>query len=291
MSPSRRLAVLMAALALGAVPAAAADIVLPPDGFAPGWARADKPEVYQKTDLFNYIDGGAEIFLEFGFAKLTVQVYAQEMFELTLEAYEMESPESALGIYLFKAGKEVPIKGIAARNTGDRYQITLVRDKWFVHVNNADGLPGAVPAMSILAGKLLASIPEGKRVTLLDALPPKNLVAGSGRIFRGPYALQSFYTLGPGDILLQKGKIFGLAGDYRGPEDGTVTRLFVSYPDIASAEAAFDHLRQNLDSYLVIVEKDGEGFIFHDFQDKYGQVELRGKGIEITIDLTTKPVL
>ncbi len=291
MSRSRGLQVLLAAIALAAVPAVAAEVVLPPDGFAPGWVKADKPETYLKTDLFNYIDGGAEVFLEFGFAKLTVQIYALDMFELTLEVYEMETPESALGIYLLKAGKETPVKGIAARNTGDRYQVTLLRDRWFVHVNNADGLPGAVPAMSVLANKLLATIPEGKRVTLLDALPPKNLIAGSGRIFRGPYALQSLYTLGPGDILLQKGKVFGVAGDYRDPGQGTITRIFVAYPDIASAEAAFDNLRQNLDPYLVIVEKTSESFIFHDFQDKYGQVELRGKGLEITVDLAAKPVI
>ena len=143
----------------------------------------------------------------------------------------------------------------------------------------------------LLAGKLLAAIPDGKRVTLLDALPPKGLVPGSGRIFRGPYALQSFYTLGQGDILLQDGKVFGLAGDYRDPEDGAVTRIFVTYPDIASAQAAFDHLRQNLDSYLVVVEKYAQGFIFHDFQDKYGRVELRGKGLEVTVNLATKPVI
>jgi hypothetical protein len=289
MSRSRLLGPALAALLLAAVPAAA--VVLPPDGFAPGWTRAGKPQVYRETDLFNSIDGGAELFLEFGFTQLTVQFYAREFFELALEVYEMESPESALGVYLLKAGKEAPVKGIDARNTGDRYQITLVRDKWFVHVNNADGLPGAVPAMSILAEKLLASIPKGKPVTLFDTLPREGLIPGSERIFRGPYALQSLYTFGPGDILLQKGRIFGVAGDYRGPEGGTVTRIFVTYPDISAAEAAFDHLRQNLDSYLVVVEKYAQGFVFHDFQDKYGQVLLRGRGLEIRVNLPTKPVI
>lgn len=293
MSLSRRASLAFSAIVLlwlaAGASARAAEVALPKDGFAPGWVKSEPAESYPKTALFSYIDGGAELFLEFGFTKLTVQTYARAELELTLEVYEMENAEAALGIYLMKAGKEASVKGISARNTGDRYQLTLVRDRWFIHVNNPDGLPGAVPAMKLLADSLLAGIPEGKRVTLLDALPPKNLVQGSERIFRGPFGLQAIYTLGPGDILLQKGKAFGVAGDYRDPESGTVTRVLVPYPTLNEAREALDNLRHNLDSYLVIVDNYDLGFVFHDFQDKYGQVELKANWLEITLGLATKP--
>lgn len=291
MSFFRKLILGAAAVIWTAALGSAAEVVLPPDGFAPGWVRDGKPEVFQKVDLFNYIDGGAEIFIEFGFAKVTVQSYAKAELNLTLEVYEMESAESALGIYLLKAGRETPIKGVATRNTGDRFQITLLRDKWFVHINNADGLPDAVPAMTLMAGRLLTVLGEGRPVTLLEALRQRDLVPGTERLFRGPYALQSLYTLGPGDILLQKAKVFGLAADYRNPEGGTLTRILVSYDNIPSAQEAFDHLKQNLDSYLVLVESHAQGFIFHDFQDKYGRVELAGNALEITVNLPTKPII
>ncbi len=59
----RRAVLVLAAAALIGTRAAGETIVLPPDGFAPGWAKADKPRRFQKTDLFNYINGGAELFL------------------------------------------------------------------------------------------------------------------------------------------------------------------------------------------------------------------------------------
>jgi len=271
--------------------APAQSIILPLDGFAPGWAKAEKPEQFQKVDLFNYIDGGAELFLEFGFENLVVQSYVKDFMELTLEVYQMEGPESALGVYLLKSGKETPVKGLSARNTGDRFQITALRNRWFIHVNNPDGLPDAVPAMTALAQKIMAVLPEAPRVTLLDALPPKGIIMGSERLFRGPYALQSLYTLGPTDILQQNRTIFGIAADYRTEKGEYYTRILVPYPDPAAAKEAFRYLGQNLDSYLEVVDSYAQGFVFHDFQDKYGQAELKGTWIEVLVNLTTKPII
>jgi len=287
---SRALLTVVGLLALTAL-ASAQSVNLPPTGFAPGWAKAEKPEQFQNVDLFNYIDGGAELFLEFGFDKLVVQSYVKEFMELTLEVYQLESPESALGVYLLKSGKETPVKGLSARNTGDRFQITALRNRWFIHVNNPDGLPDAVPAMTALAQKLTDALPEGPRVTLLDALPPTGIIRGSERLFRGPYALQSLYTLGPTDILQQNRTIFGIAADYQTEKGEYYTRILVPYPDPAAAKEAFRYLRQNLDSYLEVVDSYAEGFIFHDFQNKYGQAELKGTWIEVLVNLTTKPIL
>ena len=46
--------------------------VLPADGFEAGWTRAEKTRTFYKNDLYGHIDGGAELFLEFGFEKLRV---------------------------------------------------------------------------------------------------------------------------------------------------------------------------------------------------------------------------
>jgi hypothetical protein len=82
--------------------------ILPDSGFAPGWEKSEALRTFTGQDLFNHIDGGAELFLEFGFVKLSVQAYASGKAELTLNAYEMESSASALGIYLMKMGRETP---------------------------------------------------------------------------------------------------------------------------------------------------------------------------------------
>jgi hypothetical protein len=270
--------------------ASAQEVIPPPDGFAPGWVKPEAPRVFQRGELFNYIDGGAEIFLEFGFDKLIVQAYEKAEMELTVEAYRLDSPESALGLYLLKCGKETPVKGLEGRHTGDRFQLTILRNRWFIHINNADGLPDAVPAMTVLARKILAGLPQGPRVALLDALPLKSIVSGTEMIFRGPFGLQSLYTLGPGDILQQNRKVFGLAADYKSAAGDTYTRLLIRYPDIPAAQAAWNNLRANLDSYIEVVDSDARSFVFRDFQGKYGSAELKAAWIEILVNLPTQPI-
>src|SRR4030042_5721579 len=213
-----------------------------PEHLISGWASAGPAAEFQGRNLFNYIDGGAEIFLEFGFDRLLVQDYKKGNSEIVLELYQMESPESALGIYLMKGGVETPIEGVPARNSGDKTQFTILKDRAFIHVNNLDGREALLPVMVDLARGLLKSIPQGEPVTLLDELPQEGRVTGSERLIRGPYALQSVFTLGEGDPLGLEGKIFALAADYRDQEGEPSSRIFVAYRDEARAVDAFRKL-------------------------------------------------
>jgi len=286
----RKVLLAAAGALLAAGLAGAQEFVPPADGFEPGWVKAEAARVFQRGELFNYIDGGAELFLEFGFDRLVVQTYIKAELELTLEVYRLDSPESALGLYLMKSGQETPVRGLDVRHTGDRFQLTILRGRLFIHINNADGLPDAVPAMTALARKALAGLPEGPRVSLLDSLPKKNSIPGTERIFRGPYGLQAFFTFGPGDILQQNRMVFGLAADYRSEEGDTYTRLLLRYPNIPAARAALDHLQANLDPYLKVEDGDAQGFVFRDFKDQFGSVELKTDWIEILVDLPARPL-
>jgi hypothetical protein len=123
--------------AMPAFPAASAGMgqtpapppAIPEPGFAPGWTKAGPLRTFTGQDLFNQIDGGAELFLEFGFVKLRLQAYARGKAELTLNAYEMESAASALGIYLMKMGRETPFPEIGARNSCEEIQLTILKGR------------------------------------------------------------------------------------------------------------------------------------------------------------------
>ena len=119
-----------------AVADAAAQATLPGDGFRPGWKQSGPPRIFVSQDLFNHIDGAAELFLEFGFARLLVQSYGDGMSELTAAVYEMESATAALGIYLMKMGKETPFPEIAARNSSEDAQLTILKGRYFIQIDN-----------------------------------------------------------------------------------------------------------------------------------------------------------
>jgi len=126
--------------------AAAAQDILPSGGFVRGWEAAGRPRSFIEKDLFNHINGGAELFLEFGFARLLVQPYAGGgKDELVLEVYEMTEPAAALGIYLMSAGRETPWPEIPARNSSEEAQIVAVKGRYFLKVEHYDSGPGLRP--------------------------------------------------------------------------------------------------------------------------------------------------
>lgn len=266
-----------------------AGIILPDDNFVPGWITSGKTLRFVGSNLFNYIDGGAELFYEFGFKELLVQGYRQGENEIVLEAYQMESPEAALGIYLQKCGQETPIEKITARNSGNKYQFTIVKGSYFILVNSFAGDEKRMPVMTTLSQQTLKFIPKEQPVKLLDMLPKENLVSGSELIVRGQYGLQPIYTFGEGDILQLKGEIYAVIGDYKNNQSGIYKRILIKYKNSEDALFACQNLMTNLDPYLEILEQGKTGFIFKDYQDKFGLVNLSGTIISIKIKLNEKP--
>lgn len=264
-----------------AAQASAPEAPIPGPSFASGWAKAGALRSFTGQDLFNQIDGGAELFLEFGFIKLRLQAYARGKAELTLNAYEMESAASALGIYLMKMGQETPYSEIAARNSSEEAQMTIFKGRWFVQVDNMGDEPAAKAEAVALANAFLAGVADEAAVSPLASLPGEDKVAGTERLIRGPYGLQPYFTFGGGDILSQGGKVFGALAEYRISGGVTFTRLIVRYPTPEAAAAALAYLRANLDSYLKVTAERPDGFDFMDFQSKKGSVVLKNAQLDL----------
>ncbi len=268
-----------------------AELRLPDNNFVAGWYKSEAVQTFTKNDLYGYIDGGAEIFFEFGFVQLLVQRYQKDEHELGLEIYQMENAEAALGIYLMKKGQETPIAAIPARNSSSRYQFMLLKANYFILVNNFSGNEAILPSMITLSQKVLAAISAGKPVKLLERLPAAGLVQGSELLIRGPYALQPIFTFGEGDVFKLDGKIFGVVGDYVDLSGNAWTRLIIDYPQAEQALTAYTHLLSNLDAYLKIVAQQPAGFTFKDYQQKGGLVTIQGATIDIQLHLTILPTL
>ena len=101
--------------------------------------------------------------------------------------------------------------------------------------------------------------------------------------------MQPIYTLGEGDILQLDGKIFGVVANYKSNEDGEYTQIIILYPENDKALNVFKNLNANLDPYLKVIKKNSKGFVFEDYQKKYGKISLIDSKILIMIHLINKP--
>jgi hypothetical protein len=256
--------------------------------FSPGWSPAGKTRIFDSASLFQQINGGADLFLEFGFDTLWVQRYENNSGqELGLEMYRMTCPEAALGVYLFKCGTETPLDSVAARNSYDRFQITLLKGRYFIQVNNYDGDDSLVPELRALLAIILSGLPD-RPVQIQTALPSENQVRGSIRLIRGPVAMEPIYTFGPGDIFQLNGERFALLADYEG-DNGRYSYLRIVYDDSSSAQAVMNSLSSDLDPYLEKISVKPGRLTFKDWMDEYGIIKQRGSMIDIKFHLKTNP--
>ncbi len=267
---------------------ASAQVAPPASSFAAGWSTGDTLEQYGPDQLFAYIDGGAEQFLELGFVNLKVQRYTNEKSELELNLYRMDSPEAALGIYLITCPVEKPVKNLEVRNSGTNSQVDLVRGPYFVQINNSSGDKSATAAMTTLAKAMAMILPNDAPIPLLSRLPKTGLIDGSVRIFRGPLTLGPIYNFGTGDPLQLASKTFGIAAGYTDGE-GACIRMVIPYPDSEAAKAAFGDLMGRLDIRLTVISKTDHSFVFKDDSGKYGQVSRMESVISATVDLANQP--
>jgi len=261
--------------------------LMPAEAAVAGWKRADTSRVFTKADLYGYINGGAELFLEFGFDQLTLQKYSNGAKVIAVEIYRMVDPAASTGIYLMKCGKEARDPSFKERHTLNRHQLMFVRSRYYVTINNLSGAEGMGPQMLTFGGAVAAALPADRPLSN-RGLPAQGQVPGTLRLVRGPVSLQSIYTLGDGDILQLGGKVLGAAADYK-DASGTYTLLAVDYPTPAAAKSAFASVQKNLDQYLKPVTTTTARLVFKDYEYKFGVVSVTGPKVEVRLHLAREP--
>ena len=256
-----------------------ADSLLPPGGFLGTWKEEGKPEIFESAGLYGHIDGGAEVYLELGFDRLTVQRYLSGAAEIVVEIYRMSDPVAALGIYLMQCGRESPDETVGARNTKNPFQLLFVKGAVYATVTNADGSAEGAKALAPFGRYVAARLPAGDAGDPFAALPAAGRIAGSERVIRGPFTLQAVYTLGEGDILELEARggrpgVTAAAADYEGEKGEVFTRIAAVYPDSGRAGAVFEKMPSRLDTRISVLSRNDTRLVFRDFAGRFGTVVL-----------------
>jgi hypothetical protein len=176
------------------------------------WKTAASPEVFKKDGLFGYIDGGAELFLQYDFEELFVTRYEDRTTptaekEIILEAYRMASPADAFGIFSLKReGDERVSPEIEAVHWLSPSQASLVKGNFYININGLNTAEEDLRAFAAAVSKKIeAASPLPAELALI---PSSGRLQGSERYIRGKLAAE-------GESLL-------LDREFWGFENGTV---------------------------------------------------------------------
>jgi hypothetical protein len=124
---------------------------------------------YEGASLTGYINGGAELYREYGFRTLTVQEVAfRGGEELTIESYRMTDPAAAFGIFSVSRSACGPADTAFLASCTSPFQLQLVARDLYVRIQNGSGTPALQESGRLLARWIVAH--AGQEI---PALPPE----------------------------------------------------------------------------------------------------------------------
>jgi len=215
---------------------------LPKEGEIDSWKPVGKLEKAVGDDLFILINGGAEIYHEYGFKQVVMQEYQNDnQKSINVEIYEMNDAASAFGIYTFKTspnGKEIEL-GQAA--VFEDYYLNFWKNNFLVTLTGFDTdqetIEGIIAISRAIDSKIMN---KGLKPILINLLPEENLIKKGLKYLKGNIALFNSYEFSTGDIF---GLKEGIIGDYG------VCKLFIfKYENQSESKKWFENARKNLES-------------------------------------------
>ncbi len=213
------------------------------DGSAPpppaGWIVVEGPTPYNADSLFEYLNGGAPLYLKYGFQGLTQTRYQlgdDPFASVTLDIYDMGSELGAFGVYrsILPPGVDVEDWGVEGYLTGT--VAAAWRGSVYIHGEADDDRPELVDVLGhVVSSAVEAVAGQDALPAVLEVLPHESLVPGSERYVAADLFGHAFL---PG----------GVVASY--DIDGVEAQLFFSeLADAAKAAEALERLRRHQEEW------------------------------------------
>ncbi len=153
-----------------------------------GWTQSGEVRIYNADNLWQYIDGAAMLFVEYGVRTCMTADMSAAGVSVTVDLYEMGSPLGAVGVFKRESAVgEVNLTGATIAAISPPYQALMVRGSTYAKVNVYEGELTESEGRQLLEG-LAASLPgEAVMPQEFSLLPEEGKVAGSEGYQPGPF--------------------------------------------------------------------------------------------------------
>jgi hypothetical protein len=198
---------------------------------------------YEGEALYDYINGGAELYISYGLKGMTGCKYNGEgLPQVTVEVYEMTAPENAFGVYTQSRDREEYEYGQGSQSLDDF--ILFWKDKYFVTISAHRSTPESREALRHLASLVEGAIPgKGAIPSIVDRLPKDGLAPGGFLYFHHYIWLNAYLFIADYNIVDITDRTDALLAKY-GPPEARCYLLMVEYPDADAAQAAGGKLKE-----------------------------------------------
>ena len=255
------------------------------------WRSTEPPRVYNGRQLFDYINGGAEIYLEYGFNQILSQEYEHGEDIIVVDIFEMDSAKAAFGIYSCNRNHRYPTLDIGDGGLIAEYQAIFRQDRYYVVVMGYKSDEKSQNVLKdftrIIASKIHS---HGTLPKVLELLPKEGKISFSECYITGQLGLNSRYYFSQKDIFeFKSGHVCAAYADYAFDKDEAAL-LLVSLKDTTQAKIVLQNLRQHYQEKYVNLQEIGELLLAADNKNRFFSVVRVNNIIVVILKASNKDI-
>lgn len=182
-----------------------------------GWKQAGEIQVFSPSNLYNHINGAADLYLAYAFRELKVAEYQNEKkASMIVEIYRHHSPYNAFGIYSQERPAEGNFLNVGAQGYSESDILNFVAGNYYVKINSFKTGPEGQVVLLTFAKKVVENLGEkGPLPPILSSFPQEGKKDNSEKFisqnFLGYSFLHSAFTADY-DLSGKKFKLFVIEG-------------------------------------------------------------------------------
>ena len=159
-----------------------------------GWKMEDTLRAFAGEALYELVDGGAALYMEYGFVRAYAMRFGREEGRISVEVYEMNGPPEAFGLYSYLSAGSTTGQAKFGQEGGEGDGFILFwKGRWTVAVTTLQGdAQGVLPAIARMVDRTLPA--EGSEPELVTTLRSR-LGASDVVSFRGILGYQKRRSL------------------------------------------------------------------------------------------------
>ncbi len=211
-------------------------------GLVEGWAQQGTDKLYTPETLYDYIDGGAELYLSYGMKEVVSRIIDRGDDEIRIEIFDMIEPKNAFGVFTHSRTKNEKQFGQGSQYfTGAQI---FWKDRYFISITANDENEIIVAAINSIATEIDSKITSTGQVPDIINMLPEEGLEPDGYLYFHHYIWMNSYFYIANDNLLNIGNDTDALLVKYGPQNNRHYLLIIKYPNTEIAAKAEDTFKE-----------------------------------------------
>jgi hypothetical protein len=138
-----------------------------------GWKQSGEIQIFSRANLYDYIDGAADLYLKYDFQELKVAEYENDRkASVTIEVYRHKTPLQAFGIYSQERLPNANYLDVGAQGYSEKGVLNFLAADYYVKMSSSDAGPDDQAVLLAFARKVVANLGgKGSLPSILSSFP------------------------------------------------------------------------------------------------------------------------